>query len=102
MISLQNICEKFIARIITTNKRESSSLTQFVDTRAYSSILEQINKYLRIRRRNKNKRLRCSEKLLTVRYNRKIRTRYNFIYELDIDLVDQYLKNYGYHTSKLC
>ena len=102
MISLQNICEKFIARIITTNKRESSSLTQFVDTRAYSSILEQINKYLRIRRRNKNKRLRCSEKRLTVRYNRKIRTRYYFIYELDIDLVDQYLKNYGYHTSKLC
>ena len=84
MISLQNICEKFIARIITTNKRESSSLTQFVDTRAYSSILEQINKYLRIRRRNKNKRHLRANKRLAVRYMNRRRIRFG---KRDIDFL---------------
>ena len=88
MLSLQNICVKLIVGTITTNRRDSSCLIQYIGTRIYSSILEQIDTHLKIRKRNKNTRLRRSEKRLTARYNRKQRARYYYLYDRDIDLVN--------------
>lgn len=82
MSTLQNICVKHIARVITTNRKDPNCLLKYIPNTLYCVIINEITKRQQILRKRKNKRHRRANKRLEVRYMNRRRVRYG---RIDID-----------------
>ena len=78
MLTLLNICIKYISRVITVNKKDTNCLLNYIPNTLYCEVA----KYRKLVVKRKNKRHRRACKRLAVRYINKIRARYG---RLDID-----------------
>ena len=84
MINLQNICVKYIAKIITANRKDPRLLFRYISDSLCNTIIVEVNKRLAIQKRNKNKRHRRANKRLAVRYMIRRRNRFG---NRDIDFL---------------